>query len=198
MFQLKIKRKFVIAAVLGIGLALLGKFVIFNSHVIPREFAEARLKSSAIAQSIVIFSNNSLKNLDEIARYDRQGNSTEALFLISKELIKNRETQESAIKLSAQLEAMAKSISRIKPSRARELATAAVTSEVALVSRLLSYNNYLTRLFEILQIKFSQPYLYDHSRIAELIVKINEEARAINEFDQNFQQSISEFDKIFQ
>ena len=198
MFNLKIKPKKLVLVVVGVlGFGLFVKLAFFPTKSVPFEFAEARLKGSAVAQSILVLSHDSLKSLEEISQYDRQGNTAEALILISRELIKNRETHNAAIRLSTELEKMAQNIPDIQPSSARQLATEAVTSEVALVRRLLSYNNYLTQLFEVLRQKFSKPYSNTSGRVAELISKINEEAQAINDLDKHFNNAILEFDKIF-
>lgn len=164
---------------------------------IPPEFSEARLKGAELAKKIVELSGDSLANLEQIAEYDKQGNAPEALILISKEVIKNRETHEGAIRLSSQLERMARTVSDIKPAKARILATEAVSSEVALVSRLISYNDYLRQLFEILRDKFQSRGANPDGKVKGLIDKINEEARAINEFNQRFNGALAEFDNIF-
>jgi hypothetical protein len=183
-------------AAIGSGLAIAFYFILPGGFV-PSEFSEARIKGAGLAEKIVELSNESLANLEAIAKYDEQGNTPEALTLLSKEVIKNRETHEEAIRLSAQLEKMARSLSEIKPARARVLATEAVSSEVALVSRLLSYNNFLLQLFEVLRDKFQNPRSDANGRVEELIAKINEEARAINDFNRRFNQSLAEFDKLF-
>ncbi len=164
---------------------------------LPPEFSEARIKGAELAQRIVELSNESLGNLETIAAYDRAGKKSEALILISQEVVKNQEAQQEAIKLSSQLERMARTINDIKPTEARVLATEAVSSEVALVSRLLSYNDYLLRLFEALREKFENPSTYTNGKVEQLIVKINEEAQAINTFNQRFTSSLAEFDKLF-
>ena len=72
-----------------------------------------------------------------------------------------------------------------------------MSSEVALVSRLLSYTNNLIELFGVLRLKFEKPGTQFDGAVAGLIDKINEEARAINSFNQRFNWSLAEFDKIF-
>lgn len=198
MSWLKIKLKtWAILVIAVVGVVLLGKLVLFPGKSIPVEFAEARLKGAAVAQTIVVFSGSALKSLETIAQYDKRGDTSEALILISRELIKNRDTHDAAIKLSVQLEKMARNISDIRPASARHLATEALSSEVALVSRLLTYNDYLNQLFEVLRAKFSNPYYRANGKVAELIDKINEEAKAINELDKKSNDAILEFDKIF-
>ena len=185
-----------IAAFVGVGTYSVIYLAAGGSYI-PPEFSEARIKGAELAQSIVALSNESLGNLETIAAYDREGKKSEALILISKEVLKNRDAQQEAIKLSSQLERMARSIGDIEPSRARVVAAEAVSSEVALVSRLIAYNDYLLRLFEALRDKFQNPGAYTNGRVEELVAKINEEAQAINAFNDRFSQSLAEFDTLF-
>lgn len=175
---------------------LAGAYFVTSSKRVPEEFSEARIKGSDIAEEILAQQAFSLKTLEEIARYDKENNATEALILIANELIKNREANNKAIKLSSQLEKMATNLGEIRPSKARESATTAVASEVTLVSRLLSYNNYLSQLFEVLKLKFQSPQKYQSVQVKDLINKINDEVRAINELDKRFNESLANFDAI--
>lgn len=170
---------------------------LFAKSFVPTEFAEARLTGAAIAKKIVGLSNEALASLDQISKYDQQGNASEALILISNEVIKNQENHQAAINLASQLEQMARLLNDIKPTQAKVLATEAVSSEVALVSRLLVYNDFLLQLFQTLQQKFQNKNFNTDGKVQDLIGKINEQRRAINDFDNRFNQSLSEFDKIF-
>ena len=90
---------------------------------------------------------------------------------------------------------MARNLENIRPASARQLATEAVGSEVALVSRLVGYNDLLKQLFEILQSKF-QTGESPSGKVSDLLQQINSEAGAINELDKHFNTSLSEFDKL--
>ena len=181
---------------IGVGTYSVIQFMFSRAHV-PSEFSEARIKGAELAKKIVDLSNESLGSLETIAAYDRTGKKSEALILISKEVLKNRDAQGEAIQLSSQLERMARTINDINPTKARVIATEAVSSEVALVSRLLSYDDYLLRLFEALRDKFQNPSFYTNGKVQELVGKINEEAQAINTFNYRFSESLAEFDKLF-
>ena len=92
---------------------------------------------------------------------------------------------------------MARALSSIKPERSRILATEAVSAEVALVSRLLSYNDYLLQLFETLRAKFSNPGLSSNGKVNDLIARINDETRAINELNGRSTNALASFDEVF-
>ena len=126
-----------------------------------------------------------------------EGNVTGALDLISIEINKNQEIRREAIKLSSQLEKMARAIGAIKPEGARILATEAVSSEVALVSRLIVYNDFFLQLFGTLETKFQGEEPNPTNRVQQLINNINDEAKAINQFNKRFSESLAEFHKFF-
>jgi hypothetical protein len=195
---IKVKPKHLVWAAIGAVLILVARYVIFPPHHLPSEFSDARLKGAAVAQRIVELSRDTLSRLNDVAIYDQERNTSEALIAVSNAIIANRENQVEAIRLSSQLSAMAENLPKIKPARAKELATQAVTAEVALVSRLLYYNDYLNQLFEALRAKFEKPGIaYLDGKVNDLINKINDEVKAINELNKQFNSSMAEFDKIF-
>jgi len=174
------------------------RYIVFPPNYLPSEFSDARIKGAIIAQKVVELSRDTLSRLNEVSKYDQQRNPPEALIAISNALIANRENQVESVRLSSQLTAMAENLSRIQPERARQLATQAVTAEVALVSRLLYYNTYLNQLFETLKVKFEKPGVsYLDGQVQDLITKINDEAQEINRLNKEFSSYMAEFDKIF-
>lgn len=168
------------------------RFLIVEPRNIPSDFLAARQKASLIAQNIVSISNESTNRLNEIAQFDKDRKYTEALILISQELERNSQAREKAIKLSAQLEIMAKNLAKISPASAGQIALEAISSETALISRLITYNDYLTKLLEVLREKFLEKHNGD--QVLELISKINDEAKAINNLNQKFNEVMKKFD----
>jgi predicted RND superfamily exporter protein len=168
------------------------RFLSVEPKNIPADFLEARQDASLIAQDIVSLSGQSVGSLDEIANLDKEGKYTEALVLVSQELERNRQAREKAIRLSAQLEIMANNLGQIAPASAGQIALEAISSETALISRLISHNDYLTQLLEVLRQKFLGKA--DGDKIPELIVKINNEVQAINDLNRKFNDLMKEFD----
>ncbi len=167
-----------------------------ESKNVPANFLQARQTASLIAQDIVAVSGRTAENINKISDFDKNKEYTEALNLISEELNNNRKAREKAINLSAQLEIMAKNVSSISPASAGQTAIQAISSETALISRLINYNDYLIKLLEILQAKILEKEKNSNEKIMELIGKINDEAKAINDLNNNFNSLMSEFDKI--
>lgn len=168
------------------------RFIQVETRNIPPDFLKARQEASLIATQIVSLSGDSASKLDEISNLDQQRKYTEALNLVSAELEKNKEARDKAIDLSKQLEAMAINLGEISPSSAGQKALQAVSYETALISRLITYNDYLTQLLEVLRGKFLGST--DDGRVADLVSKINNEAQAINDLNQKFNDTMKEFD----
>ena len=159
---------------------------------VPEDFLKARQQASIIALEIIAISNSSTVNFNQIAQLDSQGNYTEALILVSQELQRNAEARKKAIDLSVQLTTMAKNLDKISPASAGQIALEAISSETALISRLITYNDYLSQLLQILQDKFLGKASGD--KIPELVAKINDEAKAINDLNQKFDDVMKQFD----
>ncbi len=168
------------------------RFLALEPKNIPEDFLRARQEASLIASEIVAISNESTNSFDKIAQLDKERKYTEALILISQELERNRQAREKAIQLSIQLEIMAKNLAQISPQSSSQIALQAISSETALISRLITYNDYLTQLLEVLREKFLGKSEGDE--ISELIIKINGEIQAINDLNRKFNEVMKEFD----
>ncbi len=194
----EIKPRHVVLIVSAAALIFGAYYFVFPRRFLPGEFSDARIKGSEVAGRIVELSRTTLSLLGEVSEYDQRRRVSQALVTISQAISINKESQEEAIRLSSQLAAMAENLPRIEPARARELAAEAVTAEVALVSRLLYYNNYLSQLFEALRAKVTRPEAsYLDGQVSDLITKINDEAQEINELNKKFNGTMAEFDKVF-
>jgi len=170
-----------------------------ESRYVPPEFYDARNNGVVLAGEIVNLSRQSLTRLTRISELDQEKNFTKALALVSEELVEYQKSQEAAARLASRLETMARLLADVRPARAREIAAEAISSEVALVSRLVNYNDNLRDLFVVLQLKFNTRNASGDldGRVNQLITKINEQAKAINQFNQRFNDAMAKFDKIF-
>lgn len=199
-FYLKIPRRlriFIIFILLILAAYLIARIFFVDIKTVPDDFLRARQEASLIAQDIIGFSNKSSDNLNRIFELDKEGNYIEALDLLAQEIENNRQARKKAVELSTQLERMARAVSEISPTSASQSAIQAISSETALISRLITYNDYLFQLSEILRSKFLGQTKNSSERILELINKINEEVRAINELDRKFNEVMKDFDGTF-
>jgi len=188
-----------IFVLLGVAVFMSVRLVTFQVRSVPPEFLSARDRGALLASEIVDLSRQSLTRLAQIADLDQERKFNQALMLVSEELIEYQKSQDAAARLASQLEIMARLLPEIKPSRAREVAAEGVSAEVALVSRLVTYNDQLRDLFVVLQLKFNTRNTTGalDGRVNELINKINEQAKAINQFNRRFNDAMAEFDSFF-
>jgi len=175
-------------------------FLIEPQRNVPEGFYDARDRSEGLAETIQQLTRQSLTRLAQIAEFDEQGNASAALNLISQEISEHRKSQEIAAQLGSQMEIMARLISDIKPAAARDLAAESVSAGVALVSRLVTYNQLLGDLFGVLQLKMinlkNDPSL--DGRVNLLVNQINDQAKAINQFNQRINSATAKFNEAIQ
>ncbi len=182
-----------VALVVGAGALLLST----ESRFIPDAFTEGRNKGAQSVQTIAEMIDESLKALKEISDYDRRGDLASAVYLINKELTSTSGRQEEARSLASAMEQMARAIPEIKPTSAQQTALEAVSAQVAAVSRLVTYNQYLADLFNLLQQRVRGEKNATTEKVQKLVEKLNDEASAINELNAQFSKSLAQFDAIF-
>lgn len=173
------------------------RYLLIGVRSVPVDFASAREQSVNLAYEITALSNESLIGLSKIAEYDEAWNFSEALILVSGELIRTNELNQKAVALSGELGKMAQELGRITPSRGREMATEAISYEVAMVSRLIGYNASLRELFELLRGKFTGRVVDADGKVKKLLEDINAGATAVNELNKAFNESLVKFDEVY-
>ncbi len=172
-------------------------YLLIGPAVLPLGFQEARVAGANLAEQITSLSNKSLKNLNDISKHDANQNYDEALALVARALIDNKEANNRAIELSTQLALMAQKIADIRPAKGREIASEAITYEVALVSRLINYNATLHELFDVLRGKFLGNLPSSDDRVEKLLNEVNESTRVINGLNKAFGDALERFDIIY-
>ncbi len=183
--------------ILTLGVGAVWMFLV-GPTIIPPDFVAARQRGAEFALEIGVISQNSLRSLDEIAIHDRVGNRAEALVLITRELIKNRELHERAVALSTELAKMAEQIPKLRPRDARAVAAEALSYEVAMVGRLLGYTASLKELFEVLRAKLTAREGVTNGRVQDLLAQINASANSINALNNAFNETMRKFDVEYQ
>lgn len=166
--------------------------------IIPPDFVAARTRGAEFALEIGVISQNSLRSLDEISAHDKRGNRAEALVLVTRELIKNRELSDRALALSIELAKMAEQIPELRPRDARATVSEALSYEVAMVGRLLGYTASLKELFEVLRAKLTARGKSSNGRVQDLLVEINSSASSINALNKAFNETMERFDREYQ
>lgn len=183
----------VIAIVLGYFFL---HFVFVGPKVVPPEFTAARGKIAVLGGEIGALSNDAVGRLGDIRKLDKEFDYEGALVLINAELIKNKALSDKAVALSNELANLARSLVLVRPAGAREIASEAIGYEVAMVSRLISYNNVLKELFELLRLKYTWRAFDVDEKANALLDEINSGARAINSYNEAANASLAKFDEI--
>jgi hypothetical protein len=187
-------------SLLSVFLTILAVFAFYKlfwgGRHVPDDFLQARIHGAAVAERIVTISADSLNGLQNISTLDKEGLYQEAMLAVSVELRRNKDARGEALKLSQYLDTMAKSISSIRPKDAQSLAAGAIGQEVSLINRLISYNEYLNQLLELLKGRFGGRIDDEKSRLQELLALINQETNAINDLNKSFQSAMEQFDAL--
>src|SRR3989338_2457030 len=167
---------------------------------VPNEFNAARLQGALIAQEIVDVVSESNDRLYLISTYDVGGDYRAALDLSARALEENKAVADSAVSLSKQLEVMLRNLEQVYPPEAQTKAQGAILAEVQLINKLISYSQLLSQLLEELRLKLkahlngvASPGIEIQTRVDE----INREIRNINALNQEFIESMKEFDRYF-
>lgn len=174
-----------------------GYYLIIGPKIVPDAFAGARKDAEHLTDEILFLADGSLASLNKIGELDAREDYSNALILTSGELIKNKDIRDRAVALSVALGKMAQDLPRVSPRKAREAASEAIGYEVALVGRLISYNDYLNQLFELLRAKFSGIAGYTDGKVQSLINEINAGANAVNGFNGAFKETMRKFDAVY-
>jgi len=163
---------------------------------IPELFISERASGANIATELAKEVNVSVDALLEIDQLDREGRVFEARQIVSEQLSKVNQYQVITIDLADHLGSMAKASATIKPEEAKQLAIEAISTGVAMVSRLITYNALMDELFQTLDAKFLTGRVNGKS-INNLVTELNNSARDINELNTSFNAILDNFDQTY-
>ena len=199
--DLKIYSKFpkwamiIVVSLVIIVIVFVIRFAFVRGTAAPQEFLDAQNEVSSIAQSIVEASNESIKNINETSRLSNEGKDDEALNIVSREIINNRQTSGKGLELLSKLQAMTNSTAGITPESSQQIAFKAMIAETKLITNLNSYNGNLSQLLEVLKLKLLGQGNDLHQKIVDLVGELNAEAKGINASNQEFNDLMNQFDK---
>lgn len=142
-----------VVGVMAIGFAI-SLFRLSSANITPA-FRDARTQGALISDSIVNLSNQISTDLDTVNNYDQHGQAREALDLTLQLRTKVQDIKGEAAQLSEQLKNMVAGLENIKSPDARQAALEAITNRMALISRLMSYGQYLDQLIGVLSNHFT-------------------------------------------
>ncbi len=186
-----------IVIIIAIAFGLLSLLLSGEAYAIPPAFIEGRTEGAAASEAITVIINDSLKTLSEVAAFEERGDIASAVYLIRGEINKTTERQKHASALASAMEKMALAIPDIKPAAAQQIGLEAVSAQVANVSHLVTYNEYLTNLFNLLNERMRGNPEATTKKVQDLVEKLNEENNTINKLNSQFNRSLVQFDAIF-
>lgn len=192
-------QNFVYIAVAAVIFLVAGGYWLYQAQRtnVPSQFLEARSQAATTAENIVKLTDASVATLRLISIADEEKNYKRGKELVTEEVDRNAVIKQEAFKLSEELKIMALSLGEVKPKRATEAGLEATTKGLELAQHLVSYNNYFNELLAVLDKRFqSNSSLETRQKIDELILKMNEEAEAVNRLNLQYQDLMKEFDRL--
>ena len=166
---------------------------------IPSVFTDSRQSASGYAASIVDDLSSVSGDITQLqALYRARGSSGAALDVIVAATAKHQDARNKSILLATELEKMARAIPDIHPDGAGQTALVAISSETALIGRLISqYNESLGSLLVSLRDHFSGTKHQDPAQLNAMIDNINGETQSINQLNDQFVQLMQKFDSYY-
>jgi DNA repair ATPase RecN len=187
----KIVLAFIIVVVIGYGIVLYTQ----SQNSIPVSFTNARAQSAIIAQNIVNLSNQSTAALGQVDQYDKEGDYSDALKLVTNLVSQSEDIRNQAVALSTQVGTMTQSLSGISNFDAQQAALESISNRLALINQLISYSADLSQLLDTLQSRFSGAS-GTNAQVQTLVNQINTDVNAINNFNSQAGQAMDRFDTI--
>lgn len=177
-------------------IVVVGSFVAFRflgATQVPKEFKDARDEGGVISERIVQKAQSVAQSLGEVNSLESARKYDEENAKIEELRKQNQSMKEDALALSNQMEAMLKVIPDIRSEKARAVAFQAVNSELAVIADLLSYGDYMEKLFAVLQ---NHTLKNRSAQIAGWIHEINKEVQAINDMNTKAREAFARFDNV--
>lgn len=185
---------------LAIGTAVIivlaGSFVAFRflgASQVPKEFRDARDEGGVISERIVENAKSVTESLNQVSSLEAQKQYGEEDAKINDLEKQNQAMKDDALALSKQMEIMLNIIPEIRSEKARDTAFQAVNSELAVITNLLSYGDFMERLFGVLRERTVK------NRAAQIdgwLHEINNEVQQINDYNAKARDAFTQFDSI--
>ena len=153
---------------------------------LPEDFLQARQEAARLSQGIVELTKATNETIEVINLLEAEGNSQEAIVLISKARQNNQKSYEQAFELSQQLKKLTESLSQIQSRESQNLAYQAVSLELGLISEFISYTKRLNDFFDNLHKAILTNTFSDRRAVENSLVNVNQKVTIINDLNQEF------------
>ena len=196
----RVSKKFLLALVIVAGLFVVAflMFVIspLAKNQIPPSFNESRTQASLLADDIVEIFQGATDTIVQLQQKGvAQGHSE--LTVVLEEIQNVKTAREKASLLAKELETMAIAVPEVSPDAARQTAIIAISSEAALINKIISYGEDLNQLLSLLKDTYVKGKT-DYDKINNLVDQLNAESGQINEFNAQFVRLMKKFDEYYQ
>ena len=186
-------------SMIGVGVLFAIAFLAFvisplAKNQIPSSFTEARSEASLLAADIVGILQGTADNIELLQA--EKGDFRE-LDVVLEEIRNSKTARDKAVLLAGALERMALAIPEISPDDARQTAIVAISSEAALINKMIAYSDGLNRLLALLKDKYTNNNA-DYEEINNVIDALNSDSEQINQFNAQFNTLMENFDQYYQ
>lgn len=167
----------------------------FAKNEIPQSFNSSRISASKLSHDIVFLLSATTKDIKNIQGNNKK--SSEILEVVLNSIQKTKDARKKAVGLASLLEIMAVNVPKISPDEAKQTAIVAISSETALINKLISYNDGIVNLLYLLQKKYTGSENVSVDKINSVIKNINGDAEQISKFNSQFIDMMDKFDSYY-
>jgi hypothetical protein len=196
---MKLTKRRLMLFVSAFALLLVGYFVIRGvlaaRNAVPADFQESRSRGAVISQDIVNISNEINEKIVQINELEKAKKYKAALTAIGEVEQDAQTVRDRAADLSKELKIMAENLESISPEEARQEALDSISYRLDLLNHLITYTEQLNQLSVTLTRRLENQRT-PVGNIPLLIGQINEEIKAINNFNSLAGQAMDRFDAV--
>lgn len=164
------------------------------SHVLPKDFMEARATVTMTSQDIVRLSNETNDKIKELSSLNAWEKNNRGQSLVDEARAKNKESYEKAVILSKELEKLAKSLDEIKNPKAERVMYQGVSIQISLVTEFIQYTKDLNTFLEAIEMGIGTNSPENNFRVAASERQVNERITTINQLNDTFKQNNDAFE----
>lgn len=162
---------------------------------LPQEFLDARREASATSREIVSLTDSVNKAVRSLNLLDVAEQKPEALNIVHKARTDVATAASRARELSRSLQRMTLALSSLSSGSAQQLAYAAITTEISLISEFFAYTDYLNSFLASIERSFARGSTREEQgAIGKALREANESAETINRLNNEFLAKMRLFD----
>jgi hypothetical protein len=194
--RLKLPKTILRAALLLVGGGLLVYLIGAGvaASRLPEEFVRARQGAAAVSQHIVDLTALTGKKLSEVNLSDLQGETAQALVLLTDARASNASAYGKAFELTQHLQALAQSIQGISSATKQREGSEAVAIELSLVSEFIIYTQKVDTFLNALERAIRSNVETNRVAAAAALDEVNAKVASINTLNKAFRAAIGIFD----